>query len=121
MFSGKKSISSQYHGRLSFGAANITPRNTEIISAALQSRSEPETTRKREELKKQIEEARRKLQSVSEQSFEISIGSEMFRWLPIDGAWCSILSKYSTSIHFSTLFSKSKASTSQKWNTILDR
>lgn len=59
---GKKSISSQYHGRLS-----TTPRNTAVINAAWQSRTEPETSRKREELKKRIEETRRKLQSVRTQ------------------------------------------------------
>lgn len=59
---GKKSISSQYHGRLS-----TTPRNTAVINAAWQSRTEPETSRKREELKKRIEETRRKLQSVCTQ------------------------------------------------------
>lgn len=62
-YSGKKSISSQYHGRLS-----TTPRNTAVINAAWQSRSEPETSRKREELKKRIEETRRKLQSVGYKS-----------------------------------------------------
>ncbi|KAE8751323.1 hypothetical protein FOCC_FOCC001894 [Frankliniella occidentalis] len=62
-YSGKKSISSQYHGRLS-----TTPRNTAVINAAWQSRTEPETSRKREELKKRIEETRRKLQSVGYRS-----------------------------------------------------
>lgn len=43
-------------------------RNVAVINAAKQIKTDPEATKKREELNKRIEETRRKLQSVSHNS-----------------------------------------------------
>jgi hypothetical protein len=53
--------------RLSQGGPISSPtlRNVAVINAAKQTRVESETSKKREELQRRIEETRRKLQSVS--------------------------------------------------------
>ncbi|XP_075219511.1 WD repeat domain 62 isoform X2 [Lycorma delicatula] len=58
--SGKRSISSQHLGS--------GPRNSNVIMAARHAKNDAETTKKREELQRRIEETRRKLQSVGYRS-----------------------------------------------------
>ncbi|PNF17421.1 hypothetical protein B7P43_G02967 [Cryptotermes secundus] len=64
------SISSQFLVRLSQGGPLCSPtlRNVEVINAAKQTRVNSETSKKREELQRRIEETRRKLQSVGYRS-----------------------------------------------------
>ncbi|XP_066991483.1 mitogen-activated protein kinase-binding protein 1 [Anabrus simplex] len=63
---GGTSISSQFLVRASLGGTQL--RNVAVINAAKQARSDTETSRKREELQRRIEETRRKLQSVGYRS-----------------------------------------------------
>jgi hypothetical protein len=65
-FSAGTSISSQFLVRLSQGGPLSSPtlRNVAVINAAKQTRVDSETSKKREELQRRIEETRRKLQSV---------------------------------------------------------
>lgn len=58
----KHSISSQHHRN---STTPIQLRNVAVINAAKQLKTDPEATKKREELNQRIEETRRKLQSVS--------------------------------------------------------
>ncbi|XP_034935595.1 mitogen-activated protein kinase-binding protein 1 isoform X3 [Chelonus insularis] len=66
----KSSISSQFHGRFSGGGENQENKThpTVIISAPKNTKLSSDTTKKREELQRRIEETRRKLQSVGYRS-----------------------------------------------------
>ncbi|KAK7791821.1 hypothetical protein R5R35_001242 [Gryllus longicercus] len=68
---GGTSISSQFLVRASLGSSPLSKppvRNVAVINAAKQARSDNETSKKREELQRRIEETRRKLQSVGYRS-----------------------------------------------------
>lgn len=60
----KSSISSQYHTTRTNGTP-LTPRNLSVINAAKQTKNDPDTLKKREELSKIIADTKKKLATVS--------------------------------------------------------